>query len=301
MKIVRPIVVTDSVLLSTNVAETDHAAWVIGTTYSIGDKVIVVATHRIYEALISASGKYPPDYLTGATPYWLDIGATNAHKMFDGVVGVQTSNADTIEVSLLSSGATTLSLMNIDAASVTIVVTDPADGEVYNNTIDLISTSNVVDAFSYFFEPFLYTKNLITYIPPYSGATVDVTVDFTGETAKCGEMVIGTTAFLGCTQFGASVGITSYSVKTVDDFGNFTILPRAFAKRGDFDIVLDNSQMEFVLNTLIGYTDTAVIWIPTDAQYLSSPLVIYGFYKSFSVVIPYAQESSCSIEVEGLT
>lgn len=46
MKLIQPTTVTDAILTSSNVPETDYAAWVNSTSYTIGQKVIVVATHK---------------------------------------------------------------------------------------------------------------------------------------------------------------------------------------------------------------------------------------------------------------
>lgn len=42
MRIVRPISINSAILTSSNVAEADYSAWLVGTTYSIGDRVIYV-------------------------------------------------------------------------------------------------------------------------------------------------------------------------------------------------------------------------------------------------------------------
>ena len=76
MKLVKPTAITDSNLTSSNVTEADYAAWNSSTAYVAGNRVIVVATHKIYESLTSNTNKYPPSYLTGTTPDWLEVGAT---------------------------------------------------------------------------------------------------------------------------------------------------------------------------------------------------------------------------------
>lgn len=53
MKIIRPQAITDANLASSNIPETDHAAYSASTIYVSGDRVISTETHRIYE---SASG-----------------------------------------------------------------------------------------------------------------------------------------------------------------------------------------------------------------------------------------------------
>ena len=44
MKLIRPEAVTDSVLQSSTVAETDEAEWASGTTYALNDLVMVTGT-----------------------------------------------------------------------------------------------------------------------------------------------------------------------------------------------------------------------------------------------------------------
>ena len=51
LKVIPPVTITDSILLSSSVPETDYAAWNSGTTYSIGNRVILTSTHKIYESL----------------------------------------------------------------------------------------------------------------------------------------------------------------------------------------------------------------------------------------------------------
>ena len=131
MKLVRPIEITDANLTSTNVPETDHAVYVPETAYAEGDTIIVIATHKIYESLQSANtGNYPPDNIAGATPYWLEIGATNAWKMFDTQVGTKTALAEGIIVEVTPGRMNALALLEISAAKVEITLTDPVDGVV---------------------------------------------------------------------------------------------------------------------------------------------------------------------------
>jgi len=301
MRIVRPVTVTDSIMLSSNVPETDYAAYSAATTYALGNRVILVSTHKIYESLQAGNLNHnPPDNLTGATPWWLEVGATNRWKMFDGVVGQQTDQSSNITVGIDTSNLNNISLINLDATTVYVETTDNVSSEVTSSSYDLINQSNVVDLYTYFFEPFYYTKNVAIDLPVYSDSTTLVYINNSVANAKCGELIPGNYLSIGCTQFGSSIGITDYSVKQVDDFGNYSILQRAFSKRGRYDVMVQNSMVEAVLNLLSDYRSTPVVWLPTTNETLASPLIVYGFYKDFSIVIQYSTESSCSLEIEGL-
>lgn len=64
VKIMPPIEVTYAKLTSSNVAETEHGGehggYAAGTTYALGDRVIVPATHDVWESLAAGN--------TGNTP-----------------------------------------------------------------------------------------------------------------------------------------------------------------------------------------------------------------------------------------
>ncbi len=49
MMLINPFIMKDSALISSNIAETDYAAWAVGTTYALAARVIVVGTniHKI--------------------------------------------------------------------------------------------------------------------------------------------------------------------------------------------------------------------------------------------------------------
>jgi hypothetical protein len=47
-------------------------------------------------------------------------------------------------------------------------------------------------------------------------------------------MVLGQLRDLGSTPLGAKGGITDYSKKSTDDFGNLSLVERGFAKRWSF-------------------------------------------------------------------
>ncbi len=297
MRIVRPISITDGNLSSSSVAENDYAAWSAATTYGLGDYVIVTSTHRIYKSL--QAGNLNKDPVTQAA-WWLETTATNRWKMFDGLVGNQTSAADSVSVTLTpAERSDSVVLLNVSAASVTISVTDPIDGLVYNQTHSLVSPSGITDWYAYFFEPIVRKTELsISEMPPYSGAAIQITVIDTGNTAAIGEAIVGLSRSLGSTQYGAKVGIRDYSVKTQDAFGNYTILERAFSRRGTFSLWVDAALISELQSLFSGYRATAVAWIASDEI---DATIIYGFYRDFDIDIAYPDVAICSLEIEGLT
>jgi|TARA_B110000285_G_scaffold227099_1_gene287837 hypothetical protein len=302
MDIIKPIIVTDSVLTSTNIPENDYAEWASGTTYSINQKVISVTTHRIYSSVINSNTNNDPTTDDGTN--WLNIGATNRWRAFDQYISDPVTNVTSIEYTLTPPTGSTpsaVSLFNLKGISATVTVTDSVDGVVYNQTISLTDNRNIIDWYSYFFaEQVQREEALFIDIPPYIGAVVGVTVtQETGLTANLGQLVFGFLTDLGATVYGTSIGIEDYSIKSRDAFGNAIIVERNFSQTVDFDVRLETQTARKVQKTLAALRATPVVYLgSTDVSYGT---LVYGFYRRFDITLETPSYAFASIEVEGLT
>jgi len=197
-----------------------------------------------------------------------------------------------------------IAFFNVEGSSIDIVITDSIDGEVYNETIDLVLTSNVIDGYSYCFAPILTIKHsVLTDLPPYGNASISITInaESSSATAKVGEIVLGKLRNLGDTLYGASLDIIDYSIKDVDEWGNFFITERAFSKRVPIDVMIENTYVSYLKQTLEDYRATPVVCIPVERVDLQGSFLTYGFYKSARTVVAYPTYSILTIEWEGLT
>lgn len=295
MRIIRPTVVTPSMLTACNVAETEYPTWAGGTTYAAGDRVIYL--HVIYESLAGSNYNYTPS--TQPTK-WLSLGATNQWKMFDSVVGSRTVNADSITLTVAPGLIDSIAFLDLVAVEINVVMTDPTEGIVYTETIDLVDESVVIDAYTYFFEPIVAKDaTVLLGLPAYPNATISIELVNTGLDVEVGTIAFGLQKLLGSTLHSSTIGITDYSKKQVDEFGNYSVLQRAFSKKMSCDLLLGSSSVDEITKLLASYRTTMLIWVGADRGY--SSLIIYGFYKSFQVIIEYPKYSKCSLEVEGLT
>lgn len=300
MKLIRPVAVNDAVLTSSNVPETDYAAWNSATAYTVGTRVILVSTHKIYECLVLNTNFNPSTNLTGVTPKWMEISSTNKWKMFDAGWGSQTTIATPLTLTLTPATiVNSLALLNVAATSITVNMTS-SGVNVYSNTRVMFGAEEIIDWYGYFFEAITYKSDLVlTDLPPYSNGIITVSIINTGSTAKCGNCVIGSFYDIGDTQYGASAGIVDYSVKTTDTFGNTTVVKRNYAKRMNSNLMINNAIVDDVVNLLGSYRATPLVWVGAESNYTS--LIVYGFYKDFDVNIAYPDYSSCSLTIEGLT
>tara|TARA_R110000796_G_scaffold162657_1_gene279627 strand:+ start:282 stop:1187 length:906 start_codon:yes stop_codon:yes gene_type:complete len=301
MQAIDPLTITDSLFLSSNLAEDDYAAWSAGTTYALGTRVIVVSVHKVYESASAGNtGNDPTTDTTGTN--WIEVGATNKWKAFDQHISDPATNANTIEY-VISSGTTivnSLAFFGISADTIQIQITAAAT-EVYNTTFSLLGTSSVIDWYTYFFEPATIKAQelLVVDLPSYTDTTITITITDTGNVVEVGQVVLGRIFNLGRTGYGSSIGIEDYSRKERDAFGNAIILERAFAQKAIYEVSIFTADARRVQKFLAEYRAKPLVWIGNqDPTY---GLIVYGFYTQFSINLSTFSTSYSTIEVEGLT
>lgn len=294
MKLINPIAVTDSLLTSSTVPETDYAEWAVGTTYGLGDLKILASTHRIYKSLQAANtGHNPTD---AASAWWVDVGPTNKYAMFDSVVSTQTTTGTSLTVVLTPGAINSLALINIQAESLTVSMTS-LGVTVYSRTMSLVSDIASGDWFGYFFEPYrAKTDVVLTDLPSYTNGVLTVTLTH-ASAVKVGSLVVGLLADLGSAQYGAKAGIVDYSRKETDTFGNTVLTKRSYSKRMTVNLIFETGDLDGIHQTLALVRSTPVVWIAAETY---SSFIIFGFYKDFEVDLATNDYSYCSLQIEGL-
>lgn len=298
MKLIEGTTITDAILVSTNVAENDKPVWATGTAYSIGTQVMVLATHKLYEALRSTTDEYPPDNLTGDDPAWLDIGNTNAWKMFNQSYAARTENLGSIVVVFELGRTNSIGLLNVEASNINVKM--EIDGvEVRNQDIDM-RLRVVTNFYEYIYTPLaLKTEAVLTDLPTAGGTTLTITL--TGgpeQMVKCGLCIPGNAIKLGDSLWGLTGGTDNYSRKEVDIYGGFDITTRNFSKTRSVDIFLPNERTGYVERLIQPYYTKPGLWISSDKYEFTH---VYGFYRDFSIVLADWSGANCSLTIEGLT
>jgi len=275
----------------------DETIGVTGTAVLLADQG---AAHPVFSTPANV-GHYPADDLLLDEPlWWEEVGANNRWAAYDDKIGGQTEQAESIEYTMEPGLNDSIALLNMDALSVSLVVMDPVEGEVYNETINLIDTAAVIDWYTYFFEPpnTLKTDIVRLAMPLYSAATLAITISYPGGTAKIGAIIIGRKSYLGVTLYSPEIGITDYSVKEADSYGRYSIDERAYSRRMTSDLRIQNTSIDEVHRLLSLYRATPLVWVSIDSY---ASMIVYGFYRDFSIVMSNLRHSDCAIEIEGLT
>jgi hypothetical protein len=297
MKVIKPVTVTPEMIVSSNATET-YSLWSAGTTYAKNAKV----DHGIhyFNSLVNSNTGNDPD--TSPT-FWENIGPDNKHAMFDGQISTETTKATSpLTVTIGAGIVNSVALLGLTGQSVTIVMRDGgASPPVYSRTIDL-EGSIILDWYMYFFEPFEQLSEVVlTDLPPYSGGQITMTLSSGGNVA-IGEFLVGTVYALGemALEHGTTIGIIDYSRKDTDpDTGLTTFVQRAYSKRMSGQFLIENGSISGVQKILSSIRSVPSVFIGSeDTDY--SALIVYGFYRDFSIDIAYPTHSFCRIEVEGL-
>lgn len=296
MKVIRPVTLTDAMLVSSTVPEDDYSAWSSGSTYAIGDRRI--KGHKIWESLQNSNTNHDPETDTSDPPWWLEVSSTNRWRMFDQTVNSLTTATSSIVVEVQPGAINAVGLIELSGSTVRVEVLDGSTS-VYDVTQQIDNTP-IDDWSDYFFAPYdlasaLYFDN----VPSYLSGKVRVTIAGTG-TVSCGGLVLGSVYDLGQTVADASAGITDYSKKQTNTFGVTSILERAFSKRASLQVLLDTSKIRRTQALLASLRATPCLWLGDDDAQTYAPLVIYGFFRDFQLEIPGPVKSYCSLELEGM-
>lgn len=295
MNIIPPTTITDGMLSYSNVTEPSPAesalpgyagTWNSGTTYGLNAIVIYSTTHTLYQSLQAGNVGQTPGAV-GASTWWLYYGSTERWSVFDAKVGSQATRTASLTYEIDPGPIDSVAILNLEADTVTVTMTDvggAGPAVVWSETVltDGLFTSDIVK-----------TDFPLTYLTPH----LVIKIDYTGETAKVGEIVVGVKESLGSTQYNPAISIIDYSIKETDTFGNYTVLERAYSKRLTCQTVIQNTDLDETYNTLANHRATPVVWVGSE-DYAS--MIVYGFYKDFSIEISYPTVSICSLEIEGL-
>lgn len=296
LKVVKPMVVTPAMVIDSNVPEDDYSAWSSGTTYA--DKARVIKAHKVWQSIGGSNLNNDPE----STPdKWQEVGYTNRYKVFDKSVSSQTTKASSITYQLrMGVAVTSLAALNVKGAtSIRVYVIDPEYGTVYDKTIVLTRVPVTSGWWNWFFvDRRVPTQALFTDLKGLPQS--DVYVEITGGTdLAVGVILLGQLReFTMGVRMGARVGINDYSRKERNEYGDIVVVERAFAKRANFSMLLRASELDALQMFLADVRATPCLWIGSR-RYEST--TVYGFYKSFDIVISYYDYSDCDIELEGLT
>lgn len=267
--LIQPADVTNAALASSSVPETDYPQWSAGTTYPAGARVILTAAHRVYESLLAGNAGAAPAI---SPDKWLDIGPTNRWAMFDQALGTATTTTGNLVVKLNTSGADAVALLDVTGATVRV------QGSGYDRSAPA-------------------GPGAVTFLGiPANAGQLTVTVSGSGQ-VSVGTLLIGRHMPLGVTEASPSSSITDFSRKQPDEFGEVTVVERAWSKRMTARALIRTDAVDMVANRIATVRARPSLWIGKAGR---DSLTVYGFWKDFSIEVGETV-SKLSLTIEGLS
>jgi len=328
LQLLQPIAITEAVLTSSSVSEDDAIEWTAAGGYALGQRVIRRATHRVWESLLERNVGHDPAITTGA---WLDVGPTNRWAMFDQALGSVTTDEAPIVVTLRPGPAASgLAILDCNAATVRVqapgydrtVAPSGGSGAALFLDLSLAAGASITVTLTPFgkaatrvvWDDGFAWDDSVSWQDTVAGtATVepptwsdDEGVSDTTEwqdsrggdgTVFVGTMLLGILRPLGITEGSATSGITDYSRRETDEFGETMIVPRAWAKRMAGKALIRTDAVDQVVGRIAAVRAVPSLWLG-DAGVDS--LIVYGFFKDFSVEVGETL-SKLTLSIEGFS
>lgn len=303
LKIIVPTPIVDAMLIASSVAEADAAVWSAATNYGIGDVVMLAAPyHKTYASLQAGNLNHHPETDASSPPFWKAVAPTNQWAMFDQVNSTATTAANTISVSIKPGLAAGLFLGGLVGSQLTVTMTDGVGGEVVFAPAAIeLDASIVEDAWDYCFGPFIQkSEAYITDLPMYLDGVITVTLTGGGD-VSISTLLAGAVTEMADVRLNAQAGMISFSRKDTDpDTGVTTFVRKGNAKKNNYGLEVPKARVKRVWDALVALDATPCVWIGVDDDDYAM-FVLYGFYKDFSITVPYPRHALCDLELEGLT
>lgn len=303
MIVIPPIQIQEANLVSSSILEpsTGEIVWAAATSYAVGDVVIRTTTHRKYECQIAGVDAGLPE---NTPTRWLDIGPTNKWAMFDLNRNMQSTANDSITFTVAPmKRINTVALLGLQAKAVTITMKVGAN-IVYGPETRNLNSRLTLTWTDYFFGEFGYAPSLIlTDLPPFSGATVEVTLSNPGLPVECSTVVIGSKVFLGKIQFNARSDALNFSKIERDDFGNSLLIPRRTVPKTQQTLWVEKDNVNTIRQVRKDLNAVPALWSGLDEnfedEYFES-ILIFGIYKQMEIDLAHEKVALLNMELEEL-
>lgn len=266
-----------------------------GTSYDEADYVVYGGA--VWVSAIAGTGTNTGNTPSEAGTSWTRIGATNRFKAFDSFLQDAASLEGGITYVLqFTDLVTDIAILRAVGTSVTIVMTDSVEGEVFNETFSLIDDSAITDWWQYWFAPVVQISSVLAELPPYAGAEIAITIN--GENVSVGQIVCGAGLALGAVRVGTGVGIESYSRKDRDEFNRSIVVARPYSDTVDFDLYISTVMTGYVHSQLAAREAQKTLFFMRDGAPYAA--IVYGFFQNFDILHGTPVISDCLLQVEGL-
>lgn len=300
LRVIVPTPVSEAILVSSSVLENDYAIWSPLTSYTVGALVIRTETHRVYENLIAGINATPPELaMLESPPRWLEISPTNKWGMFDKKVGTKTAGTGALTVVLRPGRLQGVYLDGLRGAHAVIGMSAVPGGPVVLSRSFILDGRIITSFYEWFYTDYAQKERLsVTDFPLHFNG--DLTISITGAgSVACGMCQVGRVLEIGGTEFGAKWGMSDYSVKEKDRFGNLDVREGDYSDNVTLSVLVLKEDYDRVINQLKKLRAIACAWIGTTTSGYEN-LSPFGYFKDAYVVAETPLTCKLAIEIEGV-
>lgn len=309
MYVIKPIVITNPMIISNNIAASPQDEWDENTVYIVNQEVQVSSNHKIYNCTVANTGEDPVEQTRDGNNdlYWTEIDTTNDFAIFDGRSRRSSTNSGSIIVEFQpNKNLSSISILNIQAETLNVKCTSASalaegvtDGIIFN--FDFVLRELTDTYYDFCFSEIESVSSVVKLndIPIYNDTIIRVEATSSSGDVTIGEIVTGLGVKLGTTNYGTSVGINDFSTKNIDEtFGDVFVIERGFNSTVNYDVWMEPKRVAYVKKLLAQYRATPLVFIGNpDIE----ETVVYGFYKNFDAVLENYGISTMLLEVEELS
>lgn len=283
MILLEPIPITDSILTSHSVAESE-LTWDVATGYSQGDERRYGSDHDLFRSKVNSNTGNIPVVYPDETAYWYHIGKTNRYNGFDLKANIQTVGASPMTFVIEPGKVTTAAYFDyFEADNIRIEVSNGVS-TVYSNEING-RTRDVLNYYGFGFNEHRF-KSSIAFFDLPAGLTspvITVTMTRSDGDVKLGGFAIGKHYTLGVDDSsGTKYNRLSFSEFGRDDFGNLRLTPRAGASKASVEMIVEANMMDFIVSKLSAVDAQVMVWssLTEETNAYFRPFNIRGVYRS---------------------
>ena len=296
--------ITDEKLVSCTIDENEFPAYDNTANYAASTDetpVKVIADHVIYESLQADNQGNDPTDEENQGVWWTKLTSSNRWAPFDSYIQNQAS-AEEAATWVIEPGAnvTAIALFNLNAFSVTIEVSDPIDGVVYDETFSLVDNTGVVDAYSYFFSPIVTLSEFcVSGLPPYASAQITITVSSPGGTAKVGQIAMGYAEVIGETLDEMPLTVNDYTRLNETFDGRTFPTIRGYARKSAPAITVDSFRVPYLERRIMQQRGVPTIW-SFDTIDGEDRLLYFGYFENISFIYVNHKKSTLDLDLRSL-
>ena len=265
----------------------------------------------VYQSLKAANTGNRPDLnLTGADPWWFEVGYLNAWQMFDPYLStkttadVHTAAPSMIPIVFSDTEINSIALFGLEGTEVRIELTSALNEILDQTTIPLLTwLSECYDWWDYFFGDDSINKSEIVYYFDRLTYTekIRILIINQGAAAKCSHCVFGRGREIGKTMWRPEVGVLDYSKKDTDSFGRTYLAPGVTARLVRADILVETGMVDTTNAILASMVGVGSVYDFNEPATDFSSLIVFGFPYDTGTVLHGPTYNICRLEVQGLT